>query len=186
MIQRNAWRICAGLLGGLLAVVPAHATVIIGADLGELSREAGAIVRGRVVSVDARWTDDRRGVETLVTLAADSYLKGGLGETVTFRVPGGRIGRLRSIVVGAPRFEPDQQVIVFLGNRGPSIPHVLGLNQGVYRVARHGTEWTVTPPALIGTAVAQPVVRGDRSRRPLALEAFEEQVRALTHVGGAR
>jgi len=184
--QCNVWRICTGLLGVLLAAVPACATVIVGADLGELSREAGAIVRGRVVSVDARWTDDRRGIETLVTLAAESYLKGGLGETVTFRVPGGRLGRLRSIVVGAPRFEADQQVIVFLGHHGPSIPHVLGLNQGVYHVTRHGTTWAVTPPPLVGTTVVQPVVRGDQDRRPAALAAFEQQVRELVQAGGGR
>jgi hypothetical protein len=113
-----------------------------------------------------------------VTLQVDSYLKGELGDTVTFRVPGGRLGRLRSIVVGAPRFERDQQVIVFLGNRGPSIPHVLGLGQGVYRVARTGDAWMVTPPALVGTTVVQPVVRGDRARRPLTLEAFEQHAGA--------
>ena len=37
-----------------------HATVLLPADLGELSREARAIARGRVVAVDAQWTDDRR------------------------------------------------------------------------------------------------------------------------------
>ncbi len=186
MIQRKVWRTCAGLLGVLLAAAPAAATVVVGAGLGELAREAGVIVRGRVSSVDARWTDDRRGVETLVTLEVERYLKGHLGETVTFRVPGGRVGRLRSIVVGAPRFEPDQQVIVFLGHRGPSIPHVLGLGQGVYRVARHGAGWLVAPPALVGTTVVQPVVRGDRARRPLPLQAFEAQVHSLLQHGDGR
>lgn len=185
-MQRTVWGIASGALAILLASAPAHATVVIGADLAELSREAGAIVRGRVVSVDARWTEDRRGVETLVTLEADSYLKGQLGDTVTFRVPGGRIGRLRSIVIGAPRFERDQQVIVFLGHRGPSIPHVLGLGQGVYRMAPDAGTWLVTPPALVGAAIAQPVVRGDRARRPMPLEAFERQVQALLQTGAPR
>lgn len=185
-MQRTVWSIGWGALAAMLAVAPAQATVIVGADLAELSRDAGAIVRGRVVAVDARWTDDRRGVETLVTMAADRYLKGGLGDTVTFRVPGGRIGRLRSIVVGAPRFEPDEQVIVFLGHRGPSIPHVLGLGQGVYRVAASRGAWVVTPPALVGATIAHPIVRGDIGRRPLALDAFEEQVRQLTLSGGPR
>jgi hypothetical protein len=155
---------------------PASATVLIAVELRELTRDAGAIVRGRVVEVQSRWTEDRRGVETLVTLDVESYLKGELGDTVTFRVPGGRVGRLRSIVVGAPQFERDQHVIVFLGHRGPSVPHVLGFNQGVYRLASDGT--TVTPPPVVG-ATTRPVVRGDRDRRPLPLAAFEQQVRSL-------
>src|SRR5262245_60719845 len=48
--------------------VAAGATVIVPADLGELSHDARAIARGRVVAVDGRWTDDRRTIETIVTL----------------------------------------------------------------------------------------------------------------------
>ncbi len=99
-------------------------------------------------SIDAQWTADRRGVETLVTLEVESYLKGSLGDSVTFRVPGGRLGRFRSVVVGAPEFVPDQRVIVFLGHRGPSVPYVLGFSQGVYRLVLSGTAWVVTPPVL--------------------------------------
>jgi hypothetical protein len=88
------------------------------ADLGELSRDAWAIARGRVVAVDAQWTDGRRTIETIVTLEPDAYLKGQPGSTVQFRVPGGSLGRFRNIVVGAPRFAVGQRVIVFLGARG--------------------------------------------------------------------
>ncbi|MGE3509209.1 MAG: hypothetical protein AB7N65_10035 [Vicinamibacterales bacterium] len=161
------------------AATGAAATVLIPVELRELTREAGAIVRGRVVAVDARWTDDRRGIETLVTLAVESYLKGSFGETLTFRVPGGRLGRLRSVMVGAPQFAPEQRVIVFLGHRGPTVPHVIGLSQGVYRITPMAGSWHVTPPALSGTGGTRPVIRGDRTRRPLPLDAFEAEVRHL-------
>lgn len=169
------------------AVVPAAATVIVPADLGELSRDARAIVRGRVTAVDGRWTDDRRTIETLVTLEVESYWKGSLGATLQFRVPGGELGRYRSIVVGAPEFSLDQDVVVFLGTQGPMIPYVLGLNQGVYRVARapDGSALMVTPPPMLPAAGAStPVVRGDVRRRPLPLADFESRVRAM--VGGAK
>ena len=91
--ERVAAVLCACVGVGLRA----QATVVVPADLGELSRDALAIARGRVVALDARWTDDRRRVETLVTLEAESYLKGALGPVVQFRVPGGRLGRYRSI-----------------------------------------------------------------------------------------
>ena len=54
---------------------PARAMVIVPADLGELARDAKAIVRGRVASVDARWTDDRRSIESIVTLEVESTLE---------------------------------------------------------------------------------------------------------------
>lgn len=175
---------CSAVLCALLFTATARATVLIPADLAELSREAGAIVRGRVVAVEGRWTPDRRGVETLVTLEVESYLKGALGETVTFKVPGGRLGRFRNLVVGAPELAVDQRIIVFLGYRGPSVPFVLGLSQGVYRLSPSEQTWLVTPtvPAATST-VARTVVRGDPSRRPLALAAFEQQVRTFVERG---
>src|SRR6478735_10629820 len=94
-------------------VLPAAATVLIPADLGELSRDAMAIARGRVIALDSQWTEDRGTIETVVTLEVESYLKGSLGPTLRFRVPGGELGRFRSIVVGAPDLAVDQRVVVF-------------------------------------------------------------------------
>jgi hypothetical protein len=167
--------------------VPARATVIIPADLGELSHDALAIVRGRVAAVDPRWTADRRTVETIVTLEAESYLKGAFGPTLQFSVPGGELGRFRSIVVGAPTFAVDERVVVFLGARGPSVLHVVGFSQGVFRVVRaaDNTGWRVTPPAILPSAAGTvAIVKGDPSRVPLALDDFERRVRGL--VGGAK
>jgi len=166
------------------AAVP-RATTLVPADLGELSRDALAIVRGRVVKVDGRWTDDRRGIETIVTLDVDEYLKGTLGPTVQFRVPGGLLGRFRSIVAGAPRFAVDDRVVVFLGAKGPMIPYLVGFSQGLYRVVRDPAfrdAWRVTPPVPAADAPAS-VARGDASRVPLPLDVFEARVRALAGTG---
>ena len=164
--------------------VPARATVLIPADLGELSRDALAIARGRVAALDAQWTQDRGTIETIVTLEVDSYLKGSLGSMLRFRVPGGELGRFRSVVVGAPEFAVDERVVVFLGAR---VPHLLGMNQGVFRVSRAADHsgWIVTSPVMLpATGGAVRVVRGDPSRRALALGDFEQTVRAL--VGGTK
>lgn len=162
------------------ASAPASASVVIPVNLGELSREALMIARGRIVALDARWTDDHRRVETVVTLEAETYLKGAFGPVVQFRVPGGRLGRYRSIFVGAPEFLLGQRVVVFLAARGPAVPFVVGLGQGVFRVLPGPGGWIVTPPAIVPTAGGPfGIVRGDPARRPLPLADFERQVRLL-------
>ena len=95
----------------LALTLPVRATLIVPADLGELSRDARAIVRGRVAALDAQWTEDRGTIETIVTLEVEHYIKGAFGPTLRFRVPGGDLGRFRSIVVGAPEFAVDERVV---------------------------------------------------------------------------
>jgi len=146
-----------------------RATSFIATDLNELTRDAQTIARGRVVAVESRWSDDRQRIETLVTLAAENYLKGALGEHVDFIVPGGRLGRFRSIVVGAPQFRAGDRIIVFLGARAPSLPHVIGLTQGLFRIVQQSDGWKVTG-----------MVRADSEQQTLPLDAFEQRVVALT------
>jgi hypothetical protein len=165
----------------------ASATVLVPADLGELAHDAGAIVRGRIAATETRWTGDRRAIETVVTVDVEESLKGSLGRTVQFVVPGGTLGRYRSILVGAPQFIVAERVVVFLGWRGPSYPYLLGLGQGVFRIAadanRSGAR--VTPPPMIAPAAgAVRLVRGDVSRVPVPLAEFEQRVRTLA--GGPR
>ena len=105
-------------------------------------------------------------------------------QVLRFRVPGGELGRLRSIVVGAPEFVVDERVVVFLGAQGPSVPFVLGLNQGVFRVVSAGDAGgdLVRPLAMLPAAVdvTGRIVRGDPLRRPMALDEFERRVRSLS------
>lgn len=182
---------CRRLIAVACAVVAiasgASATVLLPGDLAELSKSAGAIVRGRIVSTRAEWTDGRRRIETIVTLAVDETYKGDLSGQVSFAVPGGVMGRYRSVTIGAPRFSSGDEVVLFLGVRPPSMPYVLGLGQGVFRIQRDartgGT--TVTPPALLADSTETvAVTRGDPSRKPSSLADFSVTLRAA--VAGVR
>lgn len=161
----------------LLAAATARAAVLVPAELGELAREARAIVHGRVVSAEGVWTAGRRSIETVVTIQVATALKGQPGREVSLRVPGGELGRYRSVMVGAPVFREGQEVIVFLGGAGPALPHLLGLGQGVYRVRRDPRSGAavVTPPPVIAETAAR-VQRGDPARRTVSLEEFSRQV----------
>jgi hypothetical protein len=164
----------------MLAWGPVHATVLVPADLKELSREAHLIARGRVTNTQSIWTGDWRSIETVVTLEIEAALKGAGQATVQFRVPGGQVGRYRRIFLGAPVFPVGQRVVVFLGRRGTDLPYVLGLSQGVFRVVSAADGWVVSPPALLSMGpLPQAITRGDPGRRVVPLEVFEQQVRTL-------
>jgi hypothetical protein len=165
----------------MLLASPAAATVYVPVDFREMVTASHAIVHGQVVDVRSEPTRDRMMVVTYVTLRADGHLKGSSGEFVTFVVPGGQVGRYRRLIVGAPQFERGDEVVVFLSARGPSIPYLFGLSQGVYRVARGADgRALVTPPAAMARgAGTERLVRGDPARRPLPLASFASEVRAI-------
>jgi hypothetical protein len=175
----------------LLLFVPysIHATVLLPIEFRELVTSAPVIVHGQVVDIRSEWVDGRRAVETFVTVEAAEYLKGKLGEQVTFKVPGGRVGRYRTVFVGAPSFEKGDEVVLFLKAEGPSFPFIIGLSQGVFRVVTDpgSGRRLVTPPALIGTSVEPTrVVRGDPGRKPVPIDAFRESVKKVLSEGAAR
>ena len=185
--MRSQVKLTLGVLA-LLAVWPApalRATVYVAASVRELAAEAGAVAHGRVVALESRWVDGRRGIETLVTLQVESYAKGDLGQSVTLRVPGGQLGPYRSVMLGAPTFVEGDEVVVFLASSGPAIPHLVGLAQGVFRVRTdRATGSRIVTPEIVrlpGAATLEParVVRGDGTRRPAPLAAFLDEVRAM-------
>jgi len=176
----------------MLCAREVRATVLLPAEFREIVAGSQVIVYGRIAAVRAEWSDDRTRIDTIVTVTAGSYLKGGPGGTVTFRVPGGQIGRYRNLVVGAPQFQTGEEAVLFLSaSGGPSIAHVFGLSQGVFRVkvdARTGAR-LVVPPVLMSQGdgeVAQPVTRGDTARRQLSLDQFAATVRQAMSSGRAQ
>ena len=171
------------LVLSVLCVLPVavQATVLVPAEFREIVNGSDVIAYGRVVETIPEWTEDRKRVDTVVTFQVATYLKGGPGETLIFKVPGGTIGRYRNVLVGAPQFRGGDEAILFLNTRDREFPAVFGLNQGVFRVAVDaGTRRRMVMPPLLGRGgVPEPVVRGAATRRPLALEAFGAQVRSV-------
>jgi hypothetical protein len=175
-------------VASILVTSIAGATVLVPAEFTEIVGGSEIIAYARVVDVRPEWADGRRWIDSVVTAEVVSYLKGGPDETISFKVPGGRLGRYRSVVVGAPVFAPGDEAVFFLKARGENLPDIFGLNQGVFRVrvdSRTGQRMVVPPPvtasAPSGTdpaaGEAQPVRRGSLDRRPLAFEAFGARVR---------
>ena len=166
-----------------------RATVLVPAEFHEIVAGSQIIVYGKIAAVRPEWSDDRSRIDTIVTVTAGSYLKGGPGGTVTFRVPGGQIGRYRNVMVGAPQFQPGEEAILFLSASGPSIAHIFGLSQGLFRVkldTRSGRRMVVPPVLMSNGDVAETVTRGDSKRRQLSLDEFAATVRQAMSAGGVR
>ncbi len=174
-----------GLIVALLFGTSLQAISVVPMTFEELVDAATAVVYARVTDVEGRWTDDRRAIESIVSVQPLRYLKGDLGESIVVRLPGGRAGGFVNVLPGAPMLHAGDLVVLFLGTRGPAIPFPIGLTQGVFRVSldRVTGATLVTPPPIKASAGGR-LIRGAADRRPLSVDAFAGEVRALT--GGAR
>jgi hypothetical protein len=165
----------------------ALATTLVPGDFAQMARESELIVHGTIVNVQGQLTGSRQTIESVVTVQVAETMKGTPTAQTIFRVPGGRVGRYRRVMVGAPEFTAGDEVILFLKGRAPAMAMPYGLSQGVYRVARRAGVATVTPAVVAGTGR---VMRGDPSRRPLDPATFAQQVRmaldAVTPPDGRR
>jgi hypothetical protein len=174
-------KILMAIVAAVCAAATANATTVIPLDLQQMTARASVIVRGHVVSLRTQMTGSVS-VETVVTMQASSYLKGSFGPQLTFRVPGGTVGVLRSVIVGAPVLHEGDEVVVFLSGTGAMIPSIVGFNQGVFRVMVDGATGgqVVASPLLAGPSRGTTViVRGDPARKPVPVAQFEQRVRAL-------
>jgi hypothetical protein len=179
MIDTKRWG--AALIAGAIAVIGAaslSAMVVVPADFSEMVTASELVVHGRVVGIRPQLVGDRRTIETIVTLTVLETIKGQPGQTVYFRVPGGQIGRYRRVMVGAPEFTSGDEVVLFLKGRPPTVPFPFGVSQGVYRVVRDASGRSLVTPPIVSEAPGR-VVRGDSSRRPVELDMFARNVRAI-------
>jgi hypothetical protein len=169
------------------------ATVLVPAEFREIVAGSETIAYTRVVDVRPEWAEGRRQINTVVTADVIASLKGEVVRSVSFRVPGGQIGRYRSVTIGAPVFRRGDEAVLFLQN-ADGVSHIFGLNQGVFRVRldpRSGRRLVIRPALMASGDAPETVVRGTASRRAVDLDAFNAQVRAAMAAprrepGGAR
>lgn len=170
----------------LLGAPALEATVLVPAEFREIVAGSEVIAHARVVEIRAEWMDGRRQIETVVTAEVLSSYKGEAARTLSFKVPGGQIGRYRSVMIGAPQFKRGDEAVLFLDSRDNSVLRVFGLNQGVFRVRqdpRTGRRMVVRPILTAAGEAPERVVRGSLSRRSVDLDMFGAQVRTAMASG---
>jgi hypothetical protein len=157
----------------VVCAAPAAAATFVATSVEEAARSSEAVVRGRVVSSASRLTRDGRGVVTEVEVAVDSAWKGAPDATVRFVVPGGRAGRIAQVVDAAATFDEGEEVVVFLGRRGPAW-RVMGHALGKYRVV--GGE--ARSAAADAEVVPRVLAAGERAVGTMPVAELERRVRA--------
>lgn len=161
------------LLWLLAAAAPASAATFVTTSVEEAARSSEAVVRGHVRSATGRVTAGGRRVVTDVEIVVDSAWKGEPGATVHVVVPGGSTPTLGMWVDAAPTFTPGEEVVVFLGRRGPGWT-VMGLALGKYHV-----EGGDASPAVAGAQVLpRALAAGERATGPMPVDELERRVRS--------
>ena len=164
-----------------------RATVVIPAEFREIVNGSDIIAYGRVIETTSIESEDRGRVDTQVTFEVGTCLKGPATARLVFMVPGGTVGRYRSVMVGAPRFAAGDEAVVFLTRDDDGRTAIYGFNQGVFRVRLDdASRRVVVPPALLARSrTPETVVRGAGGRSPMALETFGAQVQTVMAEKGA-
>ena len=173
----------------LLGAPTLGATVLVPAEFRQIVAGSHIIAHARVVETRPEWVDGRRQIETVVVVQVLGSYKGEAGGTLSFTVPGGQIGRYRSVMVGAPQFKRGDEAVLFLDGADRAALRIFGLNQGVFRVRhdpRTGHRLVVRPALMARSAAPERVVRGAETRRPVRLDVFGAQIRTAMTRRGAR
>jgi hypothetical protein len=145
-----------------LLVTPATAVTVVPLTFEQLVTQSATVVLGRVTDVRGDFTDDRRAIQSVVTIEVLRGIKGRSGETLTFVMPGGQAGRYVNVIPGAPMFARGDIAVFFVSSRGARLPVTTGFTQGIFRVRRDAANQMM-------------VIH----KTPVPLRAFEASIRAV-------
>jgi hypothetical protein len=84
-------------------------------DIESLSKGADVVLTGKVVQQNSKWNEDRSRIYTDATIQVEEYLKGNTNEgSIVVTYLGGEVGDVGEFYSHMPRFEDDEEILVFL------------------------------------------------------------------------
>ena len=88
-------------------------------EIKNLTNGADIILTGKVTEQASSWNENKTRIYTKATIQVNEYIKGNnTGGTVTVNYPGGEIGEIGEMYSHMPRFEDNEEVLVFLKKSG--------------------------------------------------------------------
>ncbi len=116
------------------------ASVVVKHDEASMTRAAHAVVVGQVLDTRSEWNTNHEFLWTYTRVKVHDVAKGDpdIGQTITVREVGGRVGHFNQEMIGAAKFVPGEQVVLFLegakdGTRG--VFQTVGLSEGKFKVS---------------------------------------------------
>lgn len=126
-------RILLGLLA-VTALAPVYGTLVPRLSFEELVGESEAVVHGRVTTVRVAWDASHSSIWTYYEVLVEDALKGSAGPQIVIQEPGGELDGVRMEIVGAPRYEIGEEIVVF-ATRTPLGLRTCGWGQGRFVVS---------------------------------------------------
>ena len=84
-------------------------------ELEYLSEGADLILTGKVTQQSSEWNVDKTRIYTNATIQVEDYLKGNINEaSIVVTYLGGEIGDVGELYTHMPKFEDDEEILVFL------------------------------------------------------------------------
>jgi hypothetical protein len=109
-------------------------TTLARMDLRQLAQSAQIIIRARCESSQARL--DGGNIWTIYDFTVLETLKGAPQQSLSVRLPGGRVGHIETKVDGAPKFRADEEVVLFVEKTSVGGYSITSWAQGTFRVRR--------------------------------------------------
>jgi hypothetical protein len=112
----------------------AGATTLARMSVAQMSRAAQVIVRGQCQSNTTGW--DTGEIWTFTTFEVQEVWRGEVPAQISVRLLGGTAGNLTSSVAGIPRFQPGEEVVLFLERTQRGDFSIVSWEQGTFRIRR--------------------------------------------------
>jgi len=84
-------------------------------DVESMSKNADLIITGKVVEQNSSWNENNTRIYTQATIRVEEYIKGNNNSgSIIVSYPGGEVGDVGEMYSHMPRFENNEDVLVFL------------------------------------------------------------------------
>jgi len=108
---------CKQLLYILIVMVGFHLTSFAQVTLSEvksMSKNADLIVTGKVTKQSSGWNENKTKIYTQANIQVDEYIKGNGQGSIVVSYLGGEVGDIGEVYSHMPKFEDQEEVLVFL------------------------------------------------------------------------
>ena len=84
-------------------------------EVESMSKNADLIITGKVKEQNSNWNESKTRIYTYATIQVEEYLKGSnTGSSIVVSYPGGEVGDIGELYSHMPRFENNEEILVFL------------------------------------------------------------------------